>query len=75
MVAGMTCEQGCAVRVREVLIRLPGVHEVEVDYEASRAHVWFDPGLTSAPVLARGLEDATAGRFLARPESKDDQVP
>lgn len=69
VVAGMTCQEGCAVRVHEALSILPGVFEVEVDFEASRARVRFDPGVTSAPALARGLEVSTQGRFLARPES------
>ncbi|MGE0494746.1 MAG: heavy-metal-associated domain-containing protein [Vulcanimicrobiota bacterium] len=67
-VAGMSCETGCVPHVRELLGRLPGVVEVvEVKLAGLTATVRFDDRITSPDQIARGLEEASARRYLARP--------
>ena len=57
-VQGMTCE-GCAITLREALIRSPGVTTADVSYERKMATVGFDAAPTrdadeAVAVAARG---------------------
>lgn len=54
-VDGMTCG-GCAIGVRKVLTRLPGVSKADVTYKESRAVVIYNP----AKVTVQQMADAIA---------------
>ena len=41
-IQGMHCHK-CELTIQQSLKRLPGVHEVEVDFPTSQASVLFDP--------------------------------
>lgn len=54
-VQGMTCG-GCAVGVRTLLKRLPGVSKAEVSYETRRAVVTYDPGKVTVAQMIAAIE-------------------
>lgn len=54
---GMRCD-GCAKRVQTVLARQPGVRQVRVRFEASRAEAAFDPGTVGSDRLKDVIEAA-----------------
>ena len=59
-VTGMVCG-GCANTVRQALLALNGVVEVEVSHESGRAVVSFDPSKVTASHLEVAVRDAGYG--------------
>ncbi|MDO5059318.1 MAG: heavy metal-associated domain-containing protein [Neisseria sp.] len=55
-ISGMTCG-GCANSVKRVLSEIPGVQNVEVEWQAGRARVEADDTVAAA-VLVDAVEDA-----------------
>jgi Cu+-exporting ATPase len=55
-VLGMTC-YNCARTVERTLASVPGVTKVSVDLKVAAAHVEYDPGLVTAPVMAEAVRD------------------
>jgi len=67
-VRGMGCPN-CAARVRNGLLRLHGVVDVEVALELGVAEVLFNPNLTNAPALIDAVAHAGGdGRHNYRAE-------
>ncbi|GMV05241.1 MAG: hypothetical protein AMXMBFR53_15200 [Gemmatimonadota bacterium] len=67
--AGMGCPN-CANRIRNTLLRVRGVVDVEVDLPASLATVWYDPTTVQVPTLLDAVSLAgtsTMHRYLAVP--------
>lgn len=62
-VAGMTC-QGCVRSVRNVLLTLPGVAEVDVSLEDARARVRYDDSKVKPQQLKEVVEGAGYGVVL-----------
>lgn len=62
-VAGMTC-QGCVRSVRNVLQTLPGVAEVEVSLEDTRARVRYDESKVAPQQFKEVVEGAGYGVVL-----------
>jgi len=56
-VEGMSCG-GCVKGVTAALSAIDGVGEVNVELEAARATVQYDPAKTSVPALHQAVEDA-----------------
>jgi Cu+-exporting ATPase len=56
-VEGMHCHK-CEVGIKKTLQRLPGVHEVEVDFASGQASVLFDPTLVTINQLVEGVKQA-----------------
>ena len=56
-VEGMHCHK-CEVGIKKTLQRLPGVHEVEVDFASGQASVLFDPTLVTINQLVDGVKQA-----------------
>ena len=68
-VSGMTCGS-CAVTVKTALRRVDGVSLVEVDVDADRVTVTYDPGKTSADSIAEAITHAGyEAKVAAVPES------
>lgn len=55
-VANMSCVT-CPLTVKMALKRVPGVHEVTVDFKTRQAEVSFDDTKTSAQALAKASAD------------------
>ncbi|OAT81062.1 heavy metal translocating P-type ATPase [Desulfotomaculum copahuensis] len=56
-VYGMSCEH-CVKRVTNALEQLPGVKDVQVSLEDSRASLSYDPALTTPADIRRAIEEA-----------------
>lgn len=57
-IKGMTCE-GCAATVKQALRKVPGVSQVQVNYERSEAVVNFDPCCPAQPkALIQAVQEA-----------------
>jgi copper chaperone CopZ len=57
-IKGMSCE-GCAATVQQALRKVPGVSQVQVDYEHSEAVVNFDPCCPAKPeTLIQAVQEA-----------------
>lgn len=56
-VTGMTCSN-CQRHVRDAAAGLPGVSTVDVDLQAGRATVSFDPQQTTADAIAAAITEA-----------------
>ncbi len=54
-VTGMTCAN-CSATVERTLRKIPGVHEVSVNYATDRARVQFDEEAVDAETLAAAIE-------------------
>jgi len=59
-VTGMGCPN-CALRVHNALLALPGVHRVDVELEAERAIVYWDPTALQPERLIEAVSQAAAG--------------
>ena len=55
-VLGMTCFN-CARSVEKTLASVPGVTKVSVDLKTASAHVEYDSGLVTRPVLETAVRD------------------
>jgi copper chaperone CopZ len=56
-IEGMHCHK-CEAAIKKTVQRLPGVHEVEVDFASGQASVLFDPTLVSINQLVDGVKQA-----------------
>jgi copper chaperone CopZ len=56
-IEGMHCHK-CETAIKKTLQRLPGVHEVEVDFASGQASVLFDPILVAINQLVDGVKQA-----------------
>ena len=56
-VEGMHCHK-CEVAIRKSMTALPGVHEVEVDFNSGLASVLFDQAQVTIPQLMQAVEQA-----------------
>lgn len=56
-VPGMTCE-ACPITVKKALMKVPGVANAEVSYEAKQAVVTYDDAKTSPDALMRATRNA-----------------
>ncbi len=57
-IQGMTCP-ACAATAREALLKVPGIAQVEVDYDRAEAIITAWPGATCSPeVLIQAARDA-----------------
>ena len=56
-VPGMTCS-ACPLTVKKALMKVPGVANAEVSYEAKQAVVTYDDAKTSADALMQATRDA-----------------
>lgn len=56
-VSGMHCHK-CEVAITKALSAIPGVHEVEVDFNSGQASVLFDRTRVAAPQLIAAVNDA-----------------
>ncbi|HOJ22324.1 MAG TPA: heavy-metal-associated domain-containing protein [Armatimonadota bacterium] len=56
-VEGMTCE-GCASAIRRAITAPGGVERVDVDLDAKRVTVVYDPGKVSEEEIRERIEDA-----------------
>jgi uncharacterized protein len=56
-VEGMHCHK-CEQAIRKALGALPGVHEVEVDFNSGQASVLFDQAKVTIPQLMAAVEQA-----------------
>ena len=56
-IAGMHCHK-CEQTIQKTLSRLPGVHEVEVDFNSGQASVLFQPNAVSISELMQAVSDA-----------------
>ena len=56
-IEGMHCHK-CEQAIRKVLQRLPGVHEVEVDFNSGQASVLFDRGSVTVGQLMQSVTEA-----------------
>lgn len=54
---GMTCA-GCAKSITNVLLKLQGVHTVEVSHMEGKAELSFDEDKISIDTLVEAIEDA-----------------
>lgn len=61
-VPGMTCQQ-CAIRVKEALSRVPGLKAAQVELEAKRVNVSFDPSQVELGRLIEAIERAGYDAF------------
>lgn len=56
-VRGMSCG-GCVNSVRQVLMELPGVEEVEVVLETGKVSVHYDPNRVDVAAIKAAIADA-----------------
>lgn len=56
-VPGMTCS-ACPITVKKALMKVPGVANTDVSYEAKQAVVTFDDAKTNVETLTRATKDA-----------------
>jgi copper chaperone CopZ len=56
-IEGMHCHR-CEQAIKKSLSRLPGVHEVEVDFNSHQASVLFDGGQVDIRQLMEGVQEA-----------------
>lgn len=56
-VEGMHCHK-CEQSIKKNLQRLPGVHEVEVDFASGQASVLFDPGAINVGQLIDAVKES-----------------
>jgi copper chaperone CopZ len=56
-IEGMHCHK-CEAAIKKTVQRLPGVHEVEVDFASGQASVLFDPTLVTINQLVDGVKQA-----------------
>jgi len=56
-IEGMHCHK-CEQAIQKSLSRLPGVHEVEVDFNSGQASVLFDRSAVTIKQLMDGVEEA-----------------
>jgi copper chaperone CopZ len=56
-IEGMHCHK-CEQTIQKTLARLPGVHEVEVDFNSGQASVLFNRDAVSISQLMEGVSDA-----------------
>jgi len=57
LVPGMTCA-ACPITVKKALTRVPGVSNIEINFDAREAIVTFDDGKTNVQTLTKATEDA-----------------
>ena len=55
-IEGMHCHK-CEQSIKKALQRMPGVHEVEVDFASGQASVLFDPGAISIGQLIEAVKE------------------
>ena len=68
-IQGMHCHK-CELAIQQSLKRLPGVHEVEVDFPTSQASVLFDPKqVVVADMMAAVTQAGYAPTSFTRSES------
>lgn len=56
-VRGMTCDH-CALRVRDAIVKVPGVKAAEVSYRKGEAVVVYDPGATNPDAVHSAVDAA-----------------
>ena len=56
-VEGMHCHK-CETSIRKAVGALPGVHEVEVDFNSGQASVLYDQSQVAVPQLMGAVEEA-----------------
>ena len=56
-VPGMTCAM-CPIMVKKALMKVPGIANAEVSYEAKQAVVTYDDAKTSADALMQATRNA-----------------
>ena len=62
-IAGMTCEVGCAGTIQKKLEATEGVGFVDVNFEAARAVVGFDPNVLSTDEIVDVVEGIAGGEL------------
>ena len=55
-IEGMHCHK-CEQSIKKALQRMPGVHEVEVDFASGQASVLFDPGAINIGQLIEAVKE------------------
>ena len=55
-IEGMHCHK-CEQSIKKTLQRMPGAHEVEVDFASGQASVLFDPGAISIGQLIEAVKE------------------
>lgn len=71
-VTGMSCG-GCASKVTQALLAVPGVSDVTVTFSAGVAEVYYDEKITSAGQLTAAVKDAGYG--VAETSSANTEQP
>jgi len=56
-ISGMHCHK-CEVAITDALSTIPGVYEVEVDFNSGQASVLFDRSLVTVAQLVNAVHDA-----------------
>jgi len=56
-IEGMHCHK-CEQAIQKALLKNPGVHEVEVDFNSGQASVLFDRGMVSVGKLLEAVNEA-----------------
>ena len=56
-IEGMHCHR-CELAIQKTLQRIPGVHEVEVDFATGQASILFDPTTVATSELIDGVKQA-----------------
>ena len=74
-VSGMMCEDGCAVTVRELLVRQPGVLDAEVDFPAAQATVIVRPEVFDPQAAIKSLADYKYVATFVDPEAEPTEQP
>jgi copper chaperone CopZ len=66
-IEGMHCHK-CEQAIQKALVRLPGVHEVEVDFNSRQASVLYDQSAVTVAQLMEAVNQAgyRAGGFSQR---------
>ncbi len=69
-IEGMHCHK-CDLAIQQALTRLPGVHEVEVDFNSGQASVLYDHTLSTVKDLTDAVTEAGyhVGGFTHRQHS------
>ena len=56
-ISGMMCKMGCAATIEKNLSKLEGVQKASVDFETTRATVFFDPTILQSESLVEAVKN------------------
>ena len=75
-IEGMHCHK-CEAAIQKSLLKNPGVHEVEVDFNSGQASVLFDRSKTTSAQLVESVNAAgyrASGFFLGQQADSNDRI-